>query len=68
MVEEATACDECNVYVRLPGESKRHTLFIVLGNEPFETVADHSDHPVLEYILSAWSDELEGTPCPQIEA
>lgn len=68
MVDEATACDECNVYVRIPGETRRHALLIVLGNEPFETVADYSVHPLLDSAIEAWSASWEGKPCPQIPA
>ena len=67
-LEAADACDECRVLVRIPGETRRHTLLVVLGNEPFETVADWSCHPLLDATLEAWSESWEGKPCPQIEA
>jgi hypothetical protein len=67
-LDEATACDECRVLVRIPGETRRHTLLIVLGNEPFETVSDYSQHPLLDATLEAWSESWEGKPCPTIEA
>ena len=67
-VTEATASDECRVLVRIPGEPRRHTLLIVLGNEPFETVADYSQHPLLDATLEEWSESWEDKPCPTIEA
>ena len=64
MLEAANACDECWLYVKPPGESRRYAIYIVLGNEPFETVADYACHPLLDTVLEAWSDSWEGKPCP----
>ena len=67
LLAAAVACDECWIYLRVPGESQRHTLYIVLGNSPAETVADSSVHPLLDATLSEWSGHWEGRECPMVE-
>jgi len=67
-VENLTACDEG--WLRLAKGEERYTLFLVLGNEPFELVADYtyrSDIPdAMDSILSAWSDKWENRKCPTV--
>lgn len=60
-INEAVACDECDVYVNVPVWGKR-CLYLVYGNEPFELVADYQTCPRLDEVLTAWSDTWEGTP------
>ena len=40
--------DVGEVFIRVPGERGRHYILIVLGNEPEEIVADHSDHAMID--------------------
>lgn len=40
--------DVGEVFIRVPGEKRRHYILIVLGNEPEEIVADHSDHAIID--------------------
>lgn len=58
--------DEAHVYLR-KGDAKV-TLFLVLGNDPFETVCDYGASPELgsepDAIVEAFSDSWEGRRCP----
>ena len=58
--------DEANLYLR-KGEAKVN-LFLVLGNEPFETVCDfgasESVEGEVDAIVSAFSESWEGRRCP----
>lgn len=58
--------DQANLYLR-KGEAKVN-LFLVLGNEPFETVCDfgasESVESEVDAIISAFSESWEGRRCP----
>jgi hypothetical protein len=60
---ELNATDESHLYVAWQG--RKLWLFIVLGNEPCETVADYTCHEELDKVLEAWSDSWEGKACPK---
>lgn len=61
--------DESFVYINKDGMNAR--LFIVLGNEPEEIVADYNYNPQLEKLLEETIDKYtlqwEGKKCPMIE-
>ena len=60
--------DESFVYINKDGMRAR--LFIVLGNEPEEIVADYNYNPKLEELLEETIDKYvtqwEGVKCPMI--
>lgn len=64
-VAEIAATDESHVWVVLTGSLKMYHLYLVLGNEPHELVADCSntlpDAPLDEF-AAFW----EGKPCPEV--
>lgn len=64
--EHVCAVDESHLFVTHPAYDKRPMLFIVLGNDPCETVADYSDRPELDACVEAWSDSWEGRKCPTV--
>jgi len=64
-VEEVTATDESHVVLLAP-DGKRVWFFLVLGNEPFETICDYSVHDLADKVHAEFSDEWEDKPCPQI--
>jgi len=64
-VEEVTATDESHVVLLAP-DGKRVWFFLVLGNEPFETICNYSVYDLADKVHAEFSDEWEGKPCPQI--
>jgi hypothetical protein len=61
--EEACACDEARVYFDAP-DGKRLVAFLVLGNEPEETVCDYSVHPIMDAATEQFSKKWEGKKVP----
>lgn len=61
--DAATATDESRVYFRTP-EGKQVVAFLVLGNEPYETVCDCSVHPLMDKATEEFSEEWEGKKVP----
>ena len=59
---EICAVDESHLYVDT-SEGTRKWIFIVLGNEPEETVCDHSGSG-LDDILEEFSNQWAGKSCP----
>lgn len=66
-VESICAVDSSELLVRLP-DDKKTWLMIVLGNEPSETLADYSCHPLLDRIADEFATEWEDKECPTIES
>ena len=66
--ETIVSVDESFVYINKDGMRAR--LFIVLGNEPEELVADYNYNPKLEELLEEtidkFSTQWEGVKCPMI--
>jgi hypothetical protein len=66
--DTVVSVDESFVYVNKDGMRAR--LFIVLGNEPEEIVADYNYNPQLEELLEETIDKYtlqwEGKKCPMI--
>ena len=61
--EEASACDEAWVYFDAP-DGKRLVAFLVLGNNPEETVCDYSVHPIMDAATEQFSKKWEGKKVP----
>jgi len=61
--------DAATVYINKDGMKAR--LWIVLGNEPDEILADYTYHPNLEKLLDGvserYSTQWSGVKCPRIE-
>lgn len=55
--------DQCHLYVD-NSEGVRKWLFLVLGNEPEETVCDCSGDSCLDPVLDEFSALWEGKKCP----
>ncbi len=55
VIEVVSGVDESWIYITPPNETKKHTLYIVLGNEPdgSEVIADCSFHPDIEWACEA---------------
>lgn len=64
-VEEICAVDEAYVAFAPDENGKKPWAFIVLGNEPFESIADYSVHPALDKACDEFLEEWEGKPTPQ---
>ena len=66
--DTVVSVDESFVYINKDGMRAR--LFIVLGNEPEELVADYNYNPQLEELLEETIDKYvekwEGKKCPMI--
>ena len=58
------ACDEGALYF-LDGE-KRVAAYVVLGNEPFETIADYTVNEKLDRACEVFSSKWENRKTPQI--
>ena len=58
------AVDESHLYVE-DSEGISKWIFVVLGNEPEETVNDYSCHPGLDAVLEDFVKQWEGKPCPK---
>lgn len=64
-VAEVNATDESHVVLLAP-DGKRVWFYLVLGNEPYETICNCSVHDLADKVLGEFSDKWEGKPCPQI--
>ena len=53
-----------SLYVRHPDHNKLLMLYIVLGNEPENIVADKSDVDILNIALEQFSKKWENKTCP----
>jgi hypothetical protein len=62
-IDEATACDEACVYFTAP-DGKRVVAYLVLGNDPDETVCDYSMHPLMDAATEQFSKKWEGKKVP----
>ena len=62
-VDAICAVDEARLYVKMPDGSLKG-LFIVLGNDPYETICDYHVDPILDKIVDEFAEEWEGKPCP----
>jgi hypothetical protein len=62
---EIVATDESGLYVTHPSYPDKFLwIYIVLGNEPEETVADYTVNDLLELALDQFSKKWENKPCP----
>ena len=62
---EICATDESSLYVSHPSYPNKHQwIFIVLGNEPEETVADYTVNDLLELALEQFCKKWENKPTP----
>ncbi len=69
-VKLITGVDEASLYVKYPEFPRKLWIWIVLGNEPFETVADYSHIPhfnLLDKAITKFSDEWEDKTCPMVD-
>lgn len=67
-VEEVTACDEANVYVRpLLTREPEGVVWLVLGNEPEELFCDYSCHKQIDRAQAVFSEKWEGVRCPLVK-
>lgn len=69
-VSEINATDESNVWFAREGEENPFWAFVVLGNEPYEMIADYTAREseagrAFEAAIEAWSESWEGKPTPQ---
>lgn len=55
LIEAITGVDESKLYVEKEDVGS-YMLYIVLGNEAHETVADFTDNKDLEKVICAWSE------------
>lgn len=58
-IDEAMACDEASLRVRLPG-GEVATLFLVYGNDPGEIVCDYTVSPLLDRITDEHYESWTG--------
>ena len=65
-LDEIAATDESHLTVK-GRDGKVLWLFVVLGNEPFETVCDYNCNPALDAACEAFSEKWEGRACPLTE-
>lgn len=65
-VDEICSVDEGHVYF-LTEEGKKIWAWLVLGNEPFETVADSIVHPALDKACDEFSEKWENRKVPTKE-
>ena len=68
-IDEATACDEADVWLMHTSEGTNFWLQIVLGNAVNETVSDFGVRntptgKLFEKTIEEWSDSMEGIECP----
>lgn len=63
-IDEACACDEARVYFTAPDDGKRVVAYLVLGNDPDETVCDYSVHPLMDAAAAEFSKKWEGRKVP----
>ena len=62
--DEASATDEARVYFETP-EGKVIGAYLVLGNEPFETVCDYHCHPLMDKASDEFSEAWENKKVPK---
>ena len=62
--QEICATDESHIYVTTPDKPGTAWIFVVLGNEPEETVSDYTDRPSIDKAVEAFSKRWEGVACP----
>lgn len=60
-------CSVDHSAIALFKNGKRYAVYIVLGNDPSEIVADYTDDPSLEMIIDTFSDYWMEKKCPVIE-
>lgn len=65
-VSEIAATDESNLLVKGP-DGRLLWVFMVLGNEPAETVCDYTCNLALERAIDEFCDKWEGRSCPVIK-
>lgn len=68
-IEEATACDEAEVWFTHADDRHRFWLHVVLGNAVCETPSNFSCRntatgKLFEQTIEQWSDSMEGIECP----
>ena len=61
---EICAVEEAHLYVET-GEGIRKWIFLVLGNEPHETVNDYAPDSGLEAVFEGFEKQWEGKSCPK---
>ena len=64
-INEIDATDESALYVKNP-DGVRRWIFIVLGNEPFETICDYTCDPLIDKAHAEFSELWEGRSVPKI--
>jgi hypothetical protein len=64
-VEEVAATDESHVVLKDP-TGKHMWFYLVLGNEPYETICNYSAHDLADKVHEEFSDKWENKECPQI--
>jgi hypothetical protein len=67
VLKEIDATDESHVYLKHPSVDKILWLFVVLGNEPWETVCDYSCNDHFDKAIEAFQDKWEGKSCPIVK-
>jgi len=71
LVENLVACDEARLYISRPfefGGTRKLCLYLVLGNEPHETVADYTVDDKLEAALLIFEEFWSRRKTPLAEA
>lgn len=63
-VEAIVSVDDS--WVKVQKGDQKGTLFIVLGNEPYELVCDYSDWDDLTEVITEHSNLWEGKNCPVV--
>lgn len=53
-------------WVRVQKGDQKGTLFIVLGNDPYEIVCDYTDWNDLEKVVTEYSTLWDGKNCPMV--
>lgn len=59
-----TGVDESTLIVSHPSVEKKMVVFVVLGNEPWETVCDYSSVDILDIAVDQFSKKWEDKSCP----
>jgi len=63
-VEEIDATDESSLYVKNP-EGKKRWVFIVLGNDPCETICDYTCDPLIDKAADEFYELWGGRSVPK---
>lgn len=61
---EINATDDSHLWVSHPSHERKLWLYVVLGNEPEETVADYTVNTVLELALEQFENKWKNKPVP----